>query len=123
MTVASAYTLDDLLEILDRAHGALIDKDKGEYEKSLKSAEEELKNLLNKYPQDEELEEYRGEYASFLERREEGLKREVEKKRLSSLVSDLKQMIHWRKLGMSSGKDLPFKDYRSLRGEAGRRRL
>jgi predicted RNase H-like nuclease (RuvC/YqgF family) len=123
MTVASAYTLDDLLEILDRAHGALIDKREAEYEKNLSAAKEELENLLAKYPEDEELKEYSAEYTSFLERKEEGLKREIEKKKLSALVSDLRQLIHWRKLGMSSGKDLPFKDYRSLRGEVGRRGL
>ncbi len=123
MTVASAYTLDDLLEILDGAYGALIDKNEAEYEKGLSAAKEELENLLEKYPDDEDLKEYSAEYASFLERREEGLKREIEKKKLSALVSDLRQLIHWRKLGMSSGKDLPFKDYRSLRGGVGRRGL
>lgn len=123
MTVASAYTLDDLLEILDRAYGALIDKKEADYEKDLSAAKEELENLLEKYPDDEDLKEYSAKYASFLERREEGLKREIEKKKLSALVSDLRQLIHWRKLGMSSGKDLPFKDYRSLRGEVGRRGL
>lgn len=123
MTVASAYTLEDLLEILDRAYGALIDKDEDVYVKSLSAAKTELEDLLGKYPEDDELKEYSTEYASFLERREEGLKREVEKKKLSSLISDLRQKIHWRKLGMSSGKDLPFKDYRSLRGEVGRRGL
>lgn len=123
MTIASAYTLEDLLEILDRAYGALIDKNESEYARNLEAASRELESLLEKYPEDEELREYRDDYASFLERKEEGMKREVEKKRLSSLVSDLRQKIHWRKLGMSSGKDLPFKDYRSLRGEVGRRGL
>jgi hypothetical protein len=123
MTVASAYTLEDLLEILDGAYGALIDQDQEVYEKKLGGAKDELDTLLEKYPDDDELKEYSAEYTSFLERREEGLKREVEKKKLSSLVSDLRHMIHWRKLGMSSGKDLPFKDYRSLRGEVGRRGL
>ncbi len=123
MTVASAYTLEDLLEILDGAYGALIDKNMEEYEGKLRRAQGELASLLEKYPDDDELKDYRSEYASFLDRREEGLKREVEKKKLSSLVSDLRHMIHWRKLGMSSGKDLPFKNYRSLRGEVGRRGL
>jgi hypothetical protein len=123
MTIASAYTLEDILKMMDEAYAALVDKEPEKYEKNLGSAREELEGLLDRYPGDEELKGYLADFASFLKKREEGMSRSDEKKRLSALISDLRHKIHWRKLGMSSGKDLPFKDYRSLRGEVGRRGL
>lgn len=122
MTIASAYTIDETVKILDVAYAAFIDKEQDRYEKSLASAKGELEKLLGKYPDDEELKGYLADFNSFFKKRE-GMSREEERKRLSSIISDLKHKAHWRKLGMSSGKDLPFKDYRSLRGEVGRRGL
>lgn len=123
MTIASAYTLEDILKIMKEAYEALLDEAPEKYEKNLGSARGELEGLLERYPGDEELKDYLADFTAFLKKREEGMDRNEEKKRLSSLISDLRHKIHWRKLGMSSGKDLPFKDYRSLRGEVGRRGL
>jgi hypothetical protein len=122
MTIASAYTLEDIVKLLDDAYSAFIDKEE-RYPETLGNALGELEDITRKYPEDGELKKYLASFKAFSKKREAGLSREEEKKGLSALISDLKHKVHWRKLGMSSGKDLPYKDYRSLRGEVGRRGL
>ncbi len=121
MTIASAYTLEDVVKVLDDAYAAFIDAE-GRYPEILGSALEQLEGIAKRYPEDKELKGYIANFKAFSKKRPE-LSREEEKKGLSDLISDLKHKVHWRKLGMSSGKDLPYKDYRSLRGEIGRRGL
>jgi hypothetical protein len=48
-----------------------------------------------------------------------GEREQLEK--LSHLVSDLKSMVHWRKMETSYGKTLGFSNFRSLRGESRKR--
>lgn len=122
MTIASAYTLEDVVKLLDEAYSAFIDREE-KYPKALSKVLEQLEDITRKYPEDGEIKGYLSSCQAFNKKRKAGLSREEEKKGLSALISDLKHKVHWRKLGMSSGKDLPFKDYRSLRGEVGRRGL
>ncbi|MDP6459557.1 MAG: hypothetical protein QF829_02040 [Candidatus Hydrothermarchaeota archaeon] len=121
MTIASAYTLEDVVKLLDDTYSAFIDKEE-RYSEALGNTLEQLKDITRKYPEDNELKRYFMNFKAF-NKKIPGLSRAEEKKELSALISDLKHKVHWRKLGMSSGKNLPYKDYRSLRGEVGRRGL
>lgn len=120
MTIASAYTIEEILEKLEAAYTSFIDNKIAEYGSALSSVLSGLENIVKKYPNDEEMGSYLKTFSAFYEGRKE-MKKEEEKKKLSGLISDLNHKVHWRKLGMSSGKELPFKDFRSLRGETGRR--
>jgi hypothetical protein len=121
MTIASAYTLEDVVKLLDDAYSAFMDREE-RYSEALGHVLGQLEGISKKYPEDKELKGYLANFKAFNKKRP-GLSRAEEKKGLAALISDLKHKVHWRKLGMSSGKDLPFKDYRSLRGEVGRRGL
>lgn len=121
MTIASAYTLEDVVKLLDDAYEAFIDKSR-QYPKLLGDALKLLVGITERYPEDKELKKYLAGFKTYNKKRA-GLSRAEEKKGLSDLISDLKHKVHWRKLGMSSGKDLPYRDYRSLRREIGRRGL
>jgi hypothetical protein len=92
-----------------------------EYESELDSITRKLEKTIEKYPNDEEIKVYFNDFLSFIEERKKGMKPEKEKKEISEFLSNLRHIIEWRKLGMSSGSRLPYKDYRSLRGERGRR--
>jgi|TARA_B100001971_G_C18258024_1_gene583972 hypothetical protein len=121
MTIASAYTLEDVAKILDDAYSAFIDREE-RYSEIIENAFKHLEDVSNKYSDDSEINEYLVRFNNFNKKRS-GLNRDNEKKELKTLISDLKQKIHWRKLGMSSGTNLPFKDFRSLRGSGGNRSL
>lgn len=118
--IASAYTIEEISEKLEAAYSSFIDNKIAEYESALSSVLSDLENVVRKYPNDEEMRSYLKTFSAFYEGKKE-MKKEEEKKRLSELLSDLNHKVHWRKLGMSSGKELPFRDFRSLRGETGRR--
>lgn len=120
MTIASAYTIDEIVKELDRAYSAFLDGDRAGYEKELASTLKSLEELAKKYPKDEEMKNYLRAFSSFYEERKT-MRREDEKAKLSELISDIKHKVHWRKVETAAAKDLPFKDFRSLRGEAPRR--
>ncbi len=121
MVKASAYTLEEVAERLDEAFGMFIDGDE-EYGSVIGEVKERLEKLSEKYPDDRELKEYLEAFRDFYSKREEGsLSREEEKERLVWLKSEINNIVHWRKLGMSAGRVLPFRDFRSMRGETGRR--
>jgi hypothetical protein len=117
----SAYTLEETVEKFENACHSLIDDNVQEYVSMLKDIEDELGNTIAKYPEDDEIKEFFADFESFLKDKKSGESVD-EKDRLSKFLSDMKHIVHWRKLDMSSGKDLQFKDYRSLRGNAGTRR-
>ncbi len=120
MVKASAYTVEDVARRLDDAFGMFIDGDEG-YIQVLEEVRTRLQELTERYPKDDEVAEFLQAFESYLKAREEGMSREDEKARLVWLKSELNHIVHWRKLGMSAGRVLPFKDFRSLRGGTGGR--
>lgn len=120
MVKASAYTLEELLESLDEAYGEFIDGRYGEYERVVKLAKERLDKLVEKYTEDSELLDYRAHFRRFFKEMG-GVERDEEKEKLVWIKSELNNIVHWRKLGMSAGRVLPFSDYRSKRGSIGGR--
>ncbi|MDI6654378.1 MAG: hypothetical protein QME59_00640 [Candidatus Hydrothermarchaeota archaeon] len=118
--IASAYTIEEISKELKSAYSSFVDNRIAEYESALGSILSRLENVVKKYPSDGEMRNYLKTFSAFYEGRKE-MKKEEEKKKLSELLSDINQKVHWRKLGMSSGKELPFKDFRSLREEIGGR--
>jgi oligoribonuclease (3'-5' exoribonuclease) len=132
MTKASAYTIEEIVEVLEDAHSDLLDhlqlknperrtRKLEDYESGVKKAYDMVVKTVGKYPEDEEFKEYFDKFNKFIAKKEEGIPIEKEKKWLEDFLSDIRRFIHWRKLEISSGKELPFRDYRSLRGERGRR--
>ncbi|MEE8168118.1 MAG: hypothetical protein V3T58_04530 [Candidatus Hydrothermarchaeales archaeon] len=111
MVKASAYTLAEIAEKLKDTHSILREGKSEAYEAELRSAMEQLDSVLSKYPDDDEMKEYREAFTAFYEDR--GVK---EEKKLSEFILDIGHIVHWRKLALASGKELPMKDYRSLRG-------
>ena len=121
MVKASAYTIEEIAEKLDEAFGMFIDEEEG-YDEAIREIKERLEKLTEKYPDDKELKEYLQAFQDYYSEKEEGkLTRESEKERLVWLKSEINHIVHWRKLGMSAGRVLPFRDFRSMRGEIGRR--
>lgn len=120
MVKASAYTLEELLEKLKDAFGEFIDENYDAYKEIVEQVKGRLEEMVKKYEDDAELREY---YENFMEYYESIGKseRELEKEKLAWIKSELNHIVHWRKLGMSAGRVLPFKDYRSLRGGIGGR--
>lgn len=112
--IASAYTIEEISEKLEAAYYSFIDDKITEYEFALDMVLSDLEKIAEKYPQDEEMRSYLKTFRAFYEGREE-MKKEEKKKKLSELLSDICHKVRWRKLGMSSGTELPFKDFRSLR--------
>jgi len=117
MVGASPYTIGQIAEKLKKAQSDLIDGEKKEYEGSLRAAVEALEDILSKYPDDGEMKEYYDKFFPFYEKRSG----EADKPKLEEFITEIDHIIYWRKIAMASGKGLPFKDYRSLRGETGRR--
>jgi len=120
MVKASAYTLDEILENLKKAYGEFIDENYDEYLAIIKDMKEKLENLVNKYPEDEELKDYYDNFNDFYEDIGK-VDRKEEKDKFAWIKSELNHIVQWRKLGMSAGRVLPFKDYRSMRGSIGGR--
>ncbi len=117
MVMASPYTVDQIAEKLKQAHINLAEGKKTEYEASLREAVEGLEEILDKYPDDDEMKEYYDALFPFYEKRNG----KADKAKLEEFITEIDHIIHWRKIAMASGKGLPFRDYRSLRGETGRR--
>jgi len=119
---ASAYTLEKQLELMESAKNLLIDNKMQDYEKALESITDEFDNIMIKYPHDDELADFAKDFSRFCDRRTI-LKFKRELKELKELVTYMRHMVHWRKLGMAAGKDLPWKDFRTMRGSAGERHI
>ncbi len=115
MVMASPYAVEELAKRLKVALEALEEGKEKKYEDELYSSYKYLGELLVKYPEDDEVREYHNAFKDFFEKGNKNLKK------LQKLVSDAEHLAHWRKIAMASGKGLPFKDYRSLRTETGRR--
>ena len=120
MVDASAYTLEKELELMESAKNLLIDNKMIEYEKALDSIIDGFDDIKIKYPKDKEIEDFAKDFAKFCDRRTI-LKFNRELKELKELVTYMRHMVHWRKLSMSAGKDLPWKDLRTMRGKTGGR--
>lgn len=117
MVMASPYTVGQISEKLKKAQASLVEGKKKEYEASLREAVEGLEEILSKYPDDDEMKEYYDSFFPFYEKRDG----KADKTRLEEFITEIDHIIHWRKIAMASGKGLPFRDYRSLRGETGQR--
>jgi hypothetical protein len=132
MVKASAYTIEDIVELLEDANSSFLDylrlkeeerkaKKIEEYEGKLKAAYDMTAKTTGKYPEDTEFRDYFKRFSALMKKREEGISVEKEREMLEDFLSKMRHLVHWRKLEISAGKDLPFGDYRSLRGERGRR--
>lgn len=132
MVEASAYVLEDIQKELDTAHASLSSylrkssravsakQDRAAYEKGLEGFLGALERTMGEYPHDEELKRfYERFYAFYSQRNDLDPRDQLEK--ISSLLSDLKSMVHWRKMETSYGRSLGFSDFRSLRGESKKR--
>lgn len=96
---ASGYTLDYIAKRLE-----LIAKSKDFAE--LKKEVEGLKNLVSKYPEDKEIEDY------YTKLEEICKKKEISE--LKNLTKKIRNEARWRQIGSASGSSLPYKDYRRL---------
>jgi hypothetical protein len=95
-------------------------RDQQNYEKQLGELLKIFEKKGEEYPDDEEMHKFSERFSNFYsERRGISVKEQLEK--LSHLVSDLKSMVHWRKMETSYGKTLGFSNFRSLRGESRKR--
>ncbi len=117
MVGASPYTISQIAEKLKNAHSNLMDGDRKAYEIFLREVVEGLEDIMRKYSDDDEMKEYYDKFFPFYEKRSG----KADKARLEKFITEIDHIIYWRKIAMASGKGLPFKDYRSLRGETGRR--
>ncbi len=117
MVGASPYTVDEIADSIKEAHENLLEDKTKDYDASLRKAVEGLEDILKKYPDDSEMQEYYDAFFLFYERRSG----KADKAKLEEFITEIDHIVHWRKIAMASGKGLPFKDYRSLRGETDRR--
>lgn len=117
MVMASPYTVGQIAEKMKKAHEKLTEGKRKEYEDALREAVEGFEDILSKYPDDGEIKEYYAAFFPFYEKR--GAK--TDKAKLEEFITEIDHIIHWRKIAMASGKGLPFRDYRSMRGETGQR--
>jgi hypothetical protein len=120
LTKISAYTLDSLQTKLKEVFRLFMDENKG-FHNLRREFREELKLLVKKYPNDTEVGEFLNHWLELRAQRKANIPREEEKICLVWLLSEFSHIVEWRKLGMSSGRVLPFKNFRSLRGDVGKR--
>lgn len=130
----SPYTLQERLAELESVKALFIEylevtksgedskggKMLSEYEDALKRVSGNLSKEVEKYPDDEEFRKFFDDFSALYKKRGQ-LKIAEELEKLKELVGSLKHIIDWRIVGKSSGTDLPFKDFRSMRGGRGRR--
>lgn len=132
MSDASAYVLEEIQEMLEKTLNMLVSysrkssraisarRDLEEYEKGLKEVLGRFERTVDEYPEDEEVKKILDRFqAFFTERHNEDA--QEQKERISHILSDLKSMVHWRKMETAYGKTLGFSDFRSLRGESKKR--
>lgn len=132
----SPYTLEKIIPILDsakslfREYSELLGEGREietreklkEYKEALNMLLEKLKEIVGKYPSDREIGNYYSDFNTFYEERHK-FEVEEELSKLEDFFRSIRHIIDWRLVRQSSGKELPFKDYRSLRGSHGRRRI
>jgi hypothetical protein len=132
MTEASAYVLEDIQGTFDAAYKRLVNysrkssraisakKDLAEYDRLLSEVFETFEKTALEYPDDEETNKLSIRFSSFFsERHNADIKQQ--KERISHLLTDLKSLVHWRKMETAYGKTLGFSNFRSLRGESRKR--
>jgi DNA topoisomerase VI subunit B len=132
VTEASAYVVEEIQGKLESAHKKLVNylrkssrsisakKEIVNYEKELDEVLKIFDKSVEEYPEDEEMKKIADRYSSFYSRRhsEDG---QGQKETLSHLISDLKSLVHWRKMETAYGRTLGFSNFRSLRGESKKR--
>ncbi len=120
MVRISAYTLDSFHAKLKETFRLFMNKD-DEFHTMRREFREGLKELVKKYPDDTEVGEFLNHWLELRAQRKADIPWEEEKICLTWLLSELNHIVHWRKLGMSSGRVLPFHDFRTMRGNVGKR--
>lgn len=132
MTEASAYVVEEIEGKLESSIKMLVSalrksrrsisgkKDLASYEKGLDQVRGLLDKTVEEYPEDGELKKIVDRFSSFYS--EKGLiSVEEQKEKLSNISSDLKSIVHWRKMETAHGGTLGFSDFRSLRSESKKR--
>ncbi len=132
MTEASAYVVEEILEKLESSVKMLLSainksrrsisgkKDLASYEQGLKGVRGLFDKTVEEYPEDRELKKIEDRFSSFYS--EKGLiDEQAQKEKLSNIASDLKSLVHWRKMETAHGGTLGFSDFRSLRSESKKR--
>jgi hypothetical protein len=132
VTEASAYVVEEIQGELESAYKTLsrfsrkssraisAKRDQQNYEKQLGELLKIFEKKGEEYPDDEEILKFSERFSNFYSERR-GMKSKEQLEKLSHLVSDLKSMVHWRKMETSYGKTLGFSNFRSLRGESRKR--
>jgi hypothetical protein len=132
VTEASAYLVEEIQEKIESALNKLnsylrkssraisAKKDLADYEKELGEVLQLFERTVAEYPEDAEIIKLFEKFSSFFSKRhsEDG---PGQKDRVSSILGDLKSMVHWRKMETAYGKTLGFSNFRSLRGESKKR--
>jgi hypothetical protein len=132
VTEASAYVIEDIQGEMESAYKILSSfsrkssrsisakRDQQNYEKKLGEILKIFERKGEEYPDDEEMLKFSERFSNFYSERR-GMDSREQLEKLSHLVSDLKSMVHWRKMETSYGKTLGFSNFRSLRGESRKR--
>ncbi len=132
MTETSAYVVEEIQGKLESAYKRLISylnksnrsisakKDIEMYEKELGDILKIFDKTVEEYQKDEEMKKIADRFSLFYSKRhnEEG---PGQKETISHLISDMKSLVHWRKMETAYGKTLGFSNFRSLRGESKKR--
>jgi hypothetical protein len=132
VTEASAYVIEEIQGEMESAYKILSSfsrkssrsisakRDQQNYEKKLGEILKIFERKGEEYPDDEEMLKFSERFSNFYSERR-GMDSREQLEKLSHLVSDLKSMVHWRKMETSYGKTLGFSNFRSLRGESRKR--
>jgi hypothetical protein len=132
VTEASAYVIEVIQGEMESAYKILSSfsrkssrsisakRDQQNYEKKLGEILKIFERKGEEYPDDEEMLKFSERFSNFYSERR-GMDSREQLEKLSHLVSDLKSMVHWRKMETSYGKTLGFSNFRSLRGESRKR--
>jgi hypothetical protein len=132
LSEASAYVMEDIQKKMESANSRLASylrkssravsakKDVESYEKELGVILDLLEKTLEEYPGDGELKGFSERFYNFYStRKNETFQAQMDK--ISNFLSDLKSLVHWRKMETAYGRTLGFSDFRSLRGESKKR--
>jgi hypothetical protein len=132
LTETSAYVVEEIQEKLESTYKRLISylrkssrsisakNDIELYEKELGDILQIFDKTASEYPEDEEMKKIADRFSLFYSRRhsQDG---QGQKETISHLISDLKSLVHWRKMETAYGRTLGFSNFRSLRGESKKR--
>jgi hypothetical protein len=132
VTEASAYVVEEIEEKLESSYKMFLSalrksrrsisgkKDLASYEQGLEGVLKLFNKIVEEYPEDKDLKKIEERFSSFYS--EKGLiDEQAQKEKLSNISSDLKSLVHWRKMESAHGGTLGFSDFRSLRSESKRR--